>query len=438
MTLNFRRQRRSVYANTQLKSLNGSIAIVSMFAEWREFEGSMAYRFTRCYASLWNLFQSDRNGSFVAFWPFHRTLWKRNRGTRSRFGHNGNATAGRIPPFAMLESEKRLQPKAGMEMAVYYMLNPIECAAANADGDSAPRCTLKPIDAAEARHCANPVVEVITPRQFDELDLLSAVSNDFLHSLVQAESNFVDVYADHMIGSFAVPDKEDLLGDLDAFAFYKDTGHLIFADSTGVAEDTLKSITDIGVIGASTTAHCLYVFMKQLLIDEIAYMAQMEDKMESLEEDMLERHKNVETLTIMQYRRQSMKLSAYYEQIGTMAAILADNENKQMTAEEARSFDNISNFADRLASRGETLESYSLQLHELHETRISLTQNSIMQTLTVVTVIIAPLTLLTGWFGMNVPLPGMNLPYMWAILFGIALVVTLVLVLHFHRRKWLK
>lgn len=370
--------------------------------------------------------------------PIHR-CGSPEPAARSRFGHNRPAIVRRRPAFAMLESEKRLQPKAGMEMAVYYMLDPIECSdtAENSDA-SAPRCMLKPIDASEAQSCSNPVIEVITPQQFDDLDLLSAVSNDFLHSLVQAESNFVDVYADHMIGSFAVPDKRDLLGDLDAFAFYKDMGHLIFADSTGVAQETLESIADIGVIGAATTAHCLYVFMKQLLIDEIAYMAQMEDEMESLEEDMLERRKNVDTLTIMQYRRQSMKLSAYYEQIGTMAAILADNENKQMTAEESRSFDNISNFADRLASRGETLESYSLQLHELHETRISLTQNSIMQTLTVVTVIIAPLTLLTGWFGMNVPLPGVNLPYMWMILFGIALVVTLLLVLHFHRRKWLK
>lgn len=331
------------------------------------------------------------------------------------------------------------EPKAVMRMSVYYMLEPIECSDdANSAADAAPRCMLKPIDAARAKSCANPVVEVVSPQQFDELDLLSAISNDFLHSLVQAESNFADVYVDHMIGSFAVPDKKDLLGDLDAFAFYKNRDYLIFADSTGVAEATLKAIADIGVIGANTTAHCLYVFMKQLLIDEIAYMAQMEDEMESLEEDMLEHHRNVDTITIMQYRRQSMKLSAYYEQIGTMAAILSDNENKQMTTEEAHSFENISNFADRLASRGETLESYSLQLHELHETRISLTQNSIMQTLTVVTVIIAPLTLLTGWFGMNVPLPGLNLPYMWIILLGIALTITLVLVLHFHRRKWLK
>ena len=326
-----------------------------------------------------------------------------------------------------------------MNMAVYYMLEPIECTdGANGADNGAPRCLLKPIDAARAKSCTSPVVEVVSPRQFDELDLLSAISNDFLHSLVQAESNFADVYADHMIGSFAVPDKKDLLGDLDAFAFYKNRDYLIFADSTGVAEATLASIADIGVIGADTTAHCLYVFMKQLLIDEIAYMAQMEDEMESLEEDMLERHRNVDTITIMRAGGQSMKLSAYYEQIGTMAAILSDNENKQMTAEEAHSFENISNFADRLASRGETLESYSLQLHELHETRISLTQNSIMQTLTVVTVIIAPLTLLTGWFGMNVPLPGLNLPYMWIILLGVALVVTLLLVLHFHRRKWLK
>lgn len=320
-------------------------------------------------------------------------------------------------------------------MAVYYALEPIGCPESNPSGDS--RCTLVPIDHAKAKEAKGAVVAVVSPEQFDNLELLSDISNDFLHSLVKAESNFVDVYADHVIGSFAVPNKNNLLSHLSAFAFYANDKRLIFADSTGEAEATLQMIVDSGVMSDSTIAHCLYVFIKQLLVDEIEYMADIQVQMEKLEEDMLERNKDVDTITIMQYRRQSMRLAAYYEQVGTMADILADNESKLYTNKEGRAFANISAFADRLAARGESLENYSLQLHELHQTRIDLKQNTIMQVLTVVTVIIAPLTLMTGWFGMNVGLPGSDYPFMWLILVAVGLGVSLLLILHFRRKNWL-
>lgn len=323
-------------------------------------------------------------------------------------------------------------------MAVYYEVDPIECCdSPESKRKKSCRAQLVSVSKEKALSCQNAVVEVISPEQFDELDLLSEVSNDFLHSLVQSDSNYVDVYADHMFGSFSIPDKSNLLGTLNTFAFYANDHFLIFADDTGVAADTLKEIEDIGVIGGISTSHCLYVFMKQLLIGEVDYMAQIQMDMESLEEDILERHINVDTMTIMRYRRQSIKLTSYYEQTGTMAALIADNENQRLSKEEIKSFSNVSDFASRLASRGETLENYSLQLHELHQTRIDLAQNATMQTLTIVTVIISPLALLTGWFGMNIALPGLNWPYMWIVLSVLILVVVVALVVHFRRKRWL-
>lgn len=79
-----------------------------------------------------------------------------------------------------------------------------------------------------------------------------------------------------------------------------------------------------------------------------------------------------------------------------------------------------------------------MQLHELHQTRISLRQNSVMQTFTIVTVLFAPLTLITGWFGMNLQvLPGVDWPLMSFTLIGLALVFTVVLLTFFHKKGWL-
>lgn len=323
-------------------------------------------------------------------------------------------------------------------MAVYYVLEPLECA--TDDGGTEPnyaRSLLKRIDALQAEGEKNPIVKVISPEQFDNLALLNDTSNDFLHSLVAADSNFVDTYADHIIGSFSVPDKNDLLGDVNSFAFYANHHYLIFADDTDTAEDILETIATMGVVGADTIGHVLYVFMKQLLVDEVEYMAEIQTSMEDLEEAMLEKQKDVDTITIMHYRRQSMKLASYYEQISTMADVLSDNESKLMTTKDSQSFDHIASYADRLVSRGEALENYSLQLHELHQTRIDLKQNAIMQTLTVVTVVLAPLTLVTSWFGMNIAMPGLDFSFTWVILVVLFAIIIVALLLYFCRKKWL-
>ena len=121
-----------------------------------------------------------------------------------------------------------------------------------------------------------------------------------------------------------------------------------------------------------------------------------------------------------------------------MADLIADNENKVMSREEARTFGHITTHANHLSDRADMLREYSLQLYELHQTQIDLKQNSTMQILTIVTVMFAPLTLVTGWFGMNLTvLPGLDWPYMAATIITLALVMIVVMVLFFKRKRWL-
>lgn len=94
----------------------------------------------------------------------------------------------------------------------------------------------------------------------------------------------------------------------------------------------------------------------------------------------------------MSYRRAAMRMGSYYQQIGVMADLIADNENKVMSREEARTFGHITTHANHLSDRADMLREYSLQLYELHQTQIDLKQNSTMQILTIVTVMFAPLT----------------------------------------------
>lgn len=294
------------------------------------------------------------------------------------------------------------------------------------------------VSADEAKRSDVPVVEVITSDAFRTLTGIERDGVEALRSLEASETSFVEVYPGFLVGSFAVPDKADPTGDSALFSFYLEDEHLIFIEDGTVAEAILASIAKSGVMRTMGTAHCLYLFFKTLLVDDLAYLGRLEDTMEDAEEAMIERGADITTSMIMAYRRASSRLGTYYQQVAAMAAIIADDENKLMEPADARAFTRVSNLADRLANRAEIIKEYGIQLHELHQTRIDLKQNSIMQTFTIVTVLFAPLTLVTGWFGMNLTvLPGVDWPWMAAALIALAVVTTSGFLIYFRRRHWL-
>ena len=294
------------------------------------------------------------------------------------------------------------------------------------------------VSADEAKRSDVPVVEVITSDAFRTLTGIERDGVEALRSLEASETRFVEVYPGFLVGSFAVPDKADPTGDPALFSFYLEDEHLIFIEDGTVAEAILASIAKSGVMRTMGTAHCLYLFFKTLLVDDLAYLGRLEDTMEDAEEAMIERGADITTSMIMAYRRASSRLGTYYQQVAAMAAIIADDENKLMEPADARAFTRVSNLADRLANRAEIIKEYGIQLHELHQTRISLKQNSVMQVLTIVTVLFAPLTLVTGWFGMNLAvMPGLDWPWLWALLIVLAVTFSGALLAFFHRKGWL-
>ena len=68
-----------------------------------------------------------------------------------------------------------------------------------------------------------------------------------------------------------------------------------------------------------------------------------------------------------------------------------------------------------------------MQLREMHQTQVEMRQNQIMQFLTIVTTIFMPLTLITGWYGMNFThMPELEARYGYPLLIAISLGVIAV------------
>ena len=65
-------------------------------------------------------------------------------------------------------------------------------------------------------------------------------------------------------------------------------------------------------------------------------------------------------------------------------------------------------------------------------------QNRIMTVLTVVTSIFMPLTLITGWYGMNFRyMPELELPWAYPAVILVSIAVVVVCLVYFRWKKWL-
>ncbi len=96
--------------------------------------------------------------------------------------------------------------------------------------------------------------------------------------------------------------------------------------------------------------------------------------------------------------------------------------------------------ADGFHKAWDTLEDYREIMDDLSETADSLTSyriNEVMRVLTVISVIMLPLTVLAGIYGMNVPLPLAHSPLSFVLILALMALIVAGMLSYFRRRGWL-
>ncbi len=80
---------------------------------------------------------------------------------------------------------------------------------------------------------------------------------------------------------------------------------------------------------------------------------------------------------------------------------------------------------------------FSSELREMHRSKIETNQNQIMQLLTIVTTIFMPLTLITGWYGMNFKImPELQTDNGYFVVIGICVCLIVIEFIYFKKKKW--
>ena len=78
------------------------------------------------------------------------------------------------------------------------------------------------------------------------------------------------------------------------------------------------------------------------------------------------------------------------------------------------------------------------QLCDLYQSQLAIRQNDFMKVFTIVTSVFLPLTLITGWYGMNFAgMPELKWQYGYPCVIAVSLAIAVLLIWYFKKKKWI-
>ena len=300
------------------------------------------------------------------------------------------------------------------------------------------RNTLEEIRAEEIFDGEECYVAVVSPEEWTRdkekfnmgIDLEFETENLFM---TKAEVNY-----DSLTGSFIIPDRSDLLESSSRFAFALDERGIVFIDHDGYASSLVKRIATTKKWRYPGLERFIYDFLETIISGDLNMLERYEDEITIIEDRILDGNLTGELERNNEIRGELLKLKMYYEQLIDLGQELAENENDFFMSDNLRFFELFTARVTRLQGLVSTLKEYTMQVRELYQSELSVKQNRIMTVLTVVTTIIMPLTLVTGWYGMNFKyMPELDSPLAYPIVIGVVILMAVSGIIYFKKKKWL-
>ncbi|WP_324825503.1 CorA family divalent cation transporter [Sinanaerobacter sp. ZZT-01] len=180
----------------------------------------------------------------------------------------------------------------------------------------------------------------------------------------------------------------------------------------------------------------LYEFFDLLTEKDAEYLESIEEEIFKLEEALLDSVSNNHIHDIMMIRRELLSWKRYYEQLLHIAEGMQENENGLLSNKIARAFRHLSGRTLRSMDSIVNLSDYVSQVREAYQAQIDIKQNEIMKLFTVITAIFLPLTLIVGWYGMNLQMPEFQFAYAYPVVIVVSVIVAVTSYFYLKKKKW--
>lgn len=200
----------------------------------------------------------------------------------------------------------------------------------------------------------------------------------------------------------------------------------VFQSSSGYVLEKGISITRL-----------VYYFLSELISKDYQYIEELQEEIEELEIHDSEEESIRFTNQLRQLSKELLLLRNYYDNLVIIGEELQMNHHHIFEDDDMRYFEIFTRRIERLSGNVQMLRELLNQANEAHQSKLDYKLNKTMQFFTVVTTIFMPLTLLTGWYGMNFKnMPELDNVYAYPIVVGVSILVVIGLIVWFKKKKF--
>lgn len=238
---------------------------------------------------------------------------------------------------------------------------------------------------------------------------------------------------DCITGTLCIPKLLDVLGSRYKMYFFVNRSNVVIVDDEDFSLRLIRRIQRRKARQGETKERFLYNYIAEFMSRDLEMLVAYERRLLRMEEDVGQEHIAGIQTKLMPIRRELLNLRSYYDEIMDLTKELEENENGFFLKKHLKYFGTLTDRADRLMSRTSHLLEYAQQVKDACQAQADAKQNSNMQFLTVISTIFFPLTLITGWFGMNFKdMPGLENGYPFIV--ALSAVVIFVCLIIFKKK----
>lgn len=281
-------------------------------------------------------------------------------------------------------------------------------------------------------------VAVISSQEWVKTNKKFGMGIEWDINLDEITDTHAEVNIDSLTGTFSIPSRKNTSGPKHNFAFALDEKGIVFVDDEGFAGKIVEKIAQTKKYINPCLERFLYDFLESIIHRDVKIIEKYDARLDEIEKDVLSEESSGSIRELTDIRSELRDLRIHYAQLMDLSQELEENENEFFKENNERYFHLVFQRVQTLHEMTSSLADYTSHIRDLNQTQIDIKQNKIMTILTVVTSIFMPLTLITGWYGMNfVHMPELKEPAAYPIVITVCILIVIGCLVFFKRKKWL-
>lgn len=258
--------------------------------------------------------------------------------------------------------------------------------------------------------------------------------DDFVIEQSHQNDNQVFYKEDYIYGFVHIVDRIHLLLKKDYFCYYifKDLFLIVVIDDN---DHHLYQLIDENR-QFNNHVYMISYFFYSLLIKDDDVIKKIKEELESLDDSSQEKS-SLFYSQLSKINKELFVLQDDYDHLMSIGEELQIYMKSLFKKEDLFYLDIFMKRVQRLSHHISLLQEYAIQIKETYQSQINYSMNKTMEFFTIITTLFMPLTLMTGWYGMNFKyIPELEYQYSYYIFICICLLMIIFFIYWFKKKKY--